>query len=138
MRWSGIILSPFFFGFALNGWRCGVLHLDPVTRSTRGVRRPKTLRYDAFAAQLAGVVKYDGAFDVEVPVKRDAAMRFAKQLFEHQLAVLDRLPPQVPTVDFEQVERAKRCGMTVSILLDQFEYGEALVVSDGSFPIDQA
>ena len=46
------------------------------------------------------------------------------------LALLDRLLAQVRAIDFDQVERTERCGVTATVIADELENGKALAVAD--------
>jgi hypothetical protein len=64
---------------------------SPIARSTGAVGRSKAFRYDAFAPEFAGVVEYNRAFDVEMPIKGNTGMLLSEQPFEGQFAVLNGL-----------------------------------------------
>ena len=51
-------------------------------------------------------------------------MRALKQLGEEPLSLLDRLPPQILAVQFEQIGRAKDCAPVCTMTADQLKDGK--------------
>ena len=49
-----------------------------------------------------------------------------------------RLPPQIPAVELEQVERAKHGGYFAAMTADQFKNGKPVFVADDRLAIDYA
>ncbi len=83
------------------------------------------------------MVKDDRPFDVVMPVIGNIQVRFVEQPLEGLLALLDRLLAQVAAIDFDQVERTERRGVTTTVVADELEYGKALTVADDGLSIDQ-
>ncbi len=75
------------------------------------------------------MVEYNRAFDVEMSIEGNTRMLLSEQPFEGQLAILDGLAAQVSAFDLDQVERAERGGMTVSVAAKQLEHRKAIVVA---------
>ena len=73
-----------------------------------------------------------------VLVERDTFMGVTQKLRQYPLALLDRHAPQVPAVEFEQVERAEHGGGIMTISADQVENGEPAFVADDGLAVDQA
>ena len=49
-----------------------------------------------------------------------------------------RLPPQIPAVELEQVERAKHGGCFAAVTADQVKDGKAVLVANDRLAVDQA
>jgi hypothetical protein len=130
--------TPVLFRLAPHGGRRWVLDLEPVSRSAGAIQRAKPFRHDAFATQLAGMVKDDRAFDVKVPIVGDARMGWAEQHLEHGLTLLERAIPKVLAVKFKNIEGAKCRGAAVAVIPDEVEYRQAIVVADDGLSIDHA
>ena len=83
-------------------------------------------------------MKYDRAFDVEMPIKSNTGMLLSEQPFEGQLAILNGLAAQVPAFDLDQVKRTERGGMTIPVVAEQLENRKALIVAKDGLAIDYA
>ena len=119
--WSVCNLFP-LLSLALS-WRSGgVLDLELMVNATGTVGRSKSLRHDTFAAKRAGMLEYDRGVAVAVLVEGDAFGGTAQQFRQSPLTFLDRQPPQILAVEFEQIEGTEGHGMVVSPAADQLEH----------------
>jgi hypothetical protein len=78
------------------------------------VGRTEALRDDPLAAERAGVLEDDRPVGLEMLIERDPVASVSEQIGEHGLAALDRLPPKVLAVEFDQIESARRAGANLS------------------------
>ena len=70
------------------------------------------------------------AVAVEMLIEGDPVAGVSEQIGEHGLAALDRLPPEVFAVKFDQIERAEDGGVVVMPITDQIEDREPVRVDD--------
>jgi hypothetical protein len=82
------------------------------------VWRTEPLRDDPLEAERAGVLEDDRPVGLEMQIERDPV---ASVIGEHGLAALDRLPPKVLAVEFDQIESAEQGGVVVLPIADQIE-----------------
>jgi hypothetical protein len=61
-----------------------------------------------------------------------------KQIGEHGLAALDRLPPEVLAVELDQIEGAEHGGIVVMPMADQIEDWEPVLIDDDRLAVERA
>jgi hypothetical protein len=83
-----------------------VLHFEPMGRAAGTVDRVLTFRHDTFESHLAGVAKYGLAVALHVLVEANARSGLGQDHFEGGLADLQRIAPQIVTVQLvEGIEK---------------------------------
>ena len=102
------------------------------------VLRAEPLRDDALAAERAGVLEDDRAVALEMLIERDAVAGVSEQIGERGLAALDRLPPEVLAVEFDQIESAEHGGVVVLPIADQIEDREPVRIDDDGLAVERA
>jgi hypothetical protein len=90
--------SPILFGLALYRWRGRVLDLEPVIDAVGAIKRSKSLRDDAFAAERARMAEDDRAVASEMLIVDDAVFDLSKEVGERRLALFERVPAEVLAV----------------------------------------
>ena len=75
------------------------------------IGRAEAFRDDDFAAESAGVLEDGRTSPSKCLLEGDPVARAAEQIGEHGLASLDRLPPKVLAVEFDQVEGTEHGNM---------------------------
>jgi hypothetical protein len=104
-RLARTFLAPILLRLPSHRRGLRILHLEPVGRAPRPVGRILSLGDDAFEAHLAGVAEYHLAVIVlDVLVEPQAGRGLGQHRGECRLANLQRVPPQVVTVQLDQVE----------------------------------
>ena len=92
----------------------------------------EAFRYDALAAQGAGVPEDDRAVAVEVLVEGDAVIRAAKEIGQRALPVLKPFTAGVLAVKLDQIEGAEHGGVVAKPITESVEDREpAFVDHDG-------
>jgi hypothetical protein len=107
---------PILLRFAPHGGRPRVLDLEPMVDAAGPIRRAEAFRHDALTAELAGMMENKRAFRHRKLVKRDAGMLVVNRLLEPTLAIFNRLPAQVFTIELDTVERTERRARPVTML----------------------
>jgi hypothetical protein len=85
------LCAPILLGLAVHGRRRRVLHLQPVIDPTSAIRRSKPFRYDALAAERAGMRENLRAVACEVVVEGNTVAGVSEKISERALAALERL-----------------------------------------------
>jgi hypothetical protein len=71
------------------------------------------LRDDAFRAELAWVTEHDRSILIEVFIQSDARPCTRDHAGKRSLAHLQRIAPEVVSVQLDQVERVKEYGVVI-------------------------
>jgi hypothetical protein len=71
-------------------------------------------------------------------IERDPVASVLEQIGEHRLAALDRLPPKVLAVEFDQIESAEHSGVVVLPIADQVEDREPVRIDDDGLAVERA
>ena len=82
------------------------------------VWRTEPLRDDPLAAERVGVLEDDRPVGLEMLIERDPVASVSEQIREHGLAALDRLPPKVLAVEFDQIAMTAPCFPPPSVPKD--------------------
>jgi hypothetical protein len=82
----------------LYRWRGRVLDLEPVIDAVGAIKRSKSLRDDAFAAERARMAEDDRAVASEMLIVDDAVFDLSKEVGERRLALFKRVPAEVLAV----------------------------------------
>ena len=100
--------------------------LDPVVAAPRGIGAVANFRYDAFEAELAGVLEHRLAVDLEGFAELDVGA--GDDLLEFGLTLVQRQLPQIATVQIEEVERHQNDtgGLALELVLQHREIGGAV------------
>ena len=101
---AGAVSPPILLRFPLNCRSRQVLHLEPIRRAPRAIRRVLPLRHDAFESHLAGVGEDGRAVAFQMLVEAQAKASFGQRTSKRGLADLKRIAPQVVAVQLDQVE----------------------------------
>jgi hypothetical protein len=90
------LLSPILFGLAPHRFTRRVLHLEPVRRAPRPIRRILQLRDDALEPKFAGVKEdHLAVVEFQMLVETDPGPGLSQDGYERGLARLERLAAQV-------------------------------------------
>src|SRR5215470_4365268 len=97
-------LPPILFRLALHRRRRRVLHLEPIRRAPRAIRRVLPFRDDTFESHLAGVGEDGRAVALDMLVEAQAKASFGQHTSKRGLADLKQITPQVVAIQLDQVE----------------------------------
>jgi hypothetical protein len=101
--------TPIFLRFPARRRALGILHLEPVRRSSRDIARVLALRHDAIKAELPCVLEHGCAIAVapiDPFVQHQPRLHVSNQPVEIDLALLKWLVPQVLPAKLDQIEGA--------------------------------
>ena len=115
----------------------GVL-LEPAGRAAGTIGRVFTLRDNAFEAQLAGVAKHGLAVAIHVLVASNAWPSLGQDYSKRGLATLQRIRPEIVTVQFNQVEGVQENAFVMVPVANAIERRDAIVITSDCFPVDDA
>jgi hypothetical protein len=90
------------------------------------------------SAERASVLEDDRTVAGEMRVEGDPVARSAEQIGKHGLAALERLPPKVLAVEFDQVEGTEHNGMVILAVADEVEDREPVLIDDDGLAIEGA
>src|SRR5262249_11708228 len=81
-----------------------VLHLEPIRRAPRAIRRVLPFRHDAFEPHLAGVGEDGRAVALDMLIGPNAGAGLGHARREHGLAEIKRTTPNVVAIQLDQVK----------------------------------
>ena len=131
-------LPVIFLFFPLHGRRVRVLHVEPIGRAAGTVGRVLALRHDTFEPKLAGMSEDGRAIAFHVFIEPDAGAGLGHDRRERDLADLKRIAPQIVAVQLDQVEGVEEYALVSALMPDEIERGNAVVIADDSFTVDDA
>src|SRR5262249_9478808 len=102
---------PILLGLTLHPRSRRVLHLEPMRRAPRAIRRVLALRHDTFNPHLARMGEDGRAVALGMLVEPDAAAGLGHDRCERGLADLKRIAAQVVAVQFDQVEAVEEYAL---------------------------
>src|SRR5262249_29245571 len=131
-------LPPIFFCLALHRRRRRVLHLEPIRRAPRAIRRVLPLRHDAFESHLAGMGEDGRAVAFQMLVEAQAKASFGQRTSKRGLADLKWIAPEIVAVQFNEVEGVQERAVIMAAIANEIERGNAVVIAGNSLAVDDA
>src|SRR5262249_43088031 len=115
-----------------------ILHFEPIGRATGTVGGALALRDDAFEAKLAGMGEDGRAVALRVLVEPYAGAGLGHNRRGRGLADLKRIAPEVVAVQFDEVEGVEEYALVSTLVPDEIERGDTVVIAGDSFTVDDA